>query len=309
MIDITAKSTTLRTATAVSHVVVSPDTVRLINNRKVPKGDVLSVSRTAGILAVKNTPSTLPFCHPIPIEYADVHFKVENDGLIIIECTVSAIARTGCEMEALNGAMTAALNMYDMLKPVDKSIIIEKTWLKEKKGGKSSFINKAPEGFRASVAVCSDSISEGRKQDKAGKVIIKKLQETGVEEIDYQVMPDEPNDIRSFIQAGIYEGYDLLVLTGGTGLSPRDITPETVRPLLDREIPGVMEAARQYGMERTAYAMLSRGIAGVAGKTIILTLPGSTRGAEESMNALFPSILHVYRVLRMTQHTSQESDQ
>ncbi len=98
------------------------------------------------------------------------------------------------------------------------------------------------------------------------------------------------------------DAVDLLLFTVVQASSLRDVTPETIQPMLDREIPGVMEAARKYGQDRTPFAMLSRGVAGMKGNTLILTLPGSTNGARETMDALFLYVLHIFRVAKGMRH-------
>lgn len=300
MVDITRKNSTLRTATAQAIVKVGQQaTIEAIEQKTVPKGDVLEMAKTAGLFAVKKTSDLIPDCHPLPIEYTAISYKIEGLS-IIISITVKAIYRTGVEVEAMHGASVIALTLYDMLKPIDKEIEINQIKLLHKKGGKSDFRDNDT-NYSASVIVCSDSISAGKKEDLAGKAIIKKLEESGVSIANYLVIPDEIEEIQQQVIA-LSKTTDLVIVTGGTGLSDRDVTPEALRPLIDREIPGIEEAIRSYGFERTPYAVLSRSVAGVRGKSLILGLPGSTRGAQESMDALFPSVLHLFKVLQNHSH-------
>ena len=202
----------------------------------------------------------------------------------------------------MHGASVVALTIYDMLKPIDKSIEINNIKLVTKKGGKSDFKDNYKKSIEAVVVVCSDSISVGKKEDQAGKSIIKKLESCDVTIIDYIIIPDNIDKIQELTNQHAKNNTDLLIFTGGTGLSPKDVTPEAILPLLDREIPGIAEASRNYGQDRTPYAMLSRSLAGVKDQTLILALPGSTKGAAESMDALFPSLLHLFRIMKGARH-------
>lgn len=302
MIDITFKASTLRIATAQAIVAVSKqETIDAINNKTVPKGDVFAMSKAAGLLGVKKTADLLPDCHPMPIEFTGIEYNIE--GLeITVTMTVKTIYKTGVEVEAMHGASIVALNMYDMLKPIDKGIEIRTIKLLHKKGGKSDFKDKYRTDLTAAVIVCSDSISAGQKEDKAGKAIIKKLEESSVKIKEYTIIPDEIEDIQKAVLQHAAEKTDMVLFTGGTGLSKRDVTPEALKPILDREIPGIAEAARSYGQDRTPYAMLSRSVAGVKDQTLVLALPGSTKGAAESMDSLFPAILHVFRIFKGARH-------
>lgn len=302
MVDITHKIITQRTATAQAIVKVgSPETMQAILNKTVPKGDVLEVSRTAGLFAVKNTSNSIPDCHPMPIEYTGIEFECLEDS-VLIKVTVKTIYKTGVEVEAMHGASIVALTMYDMLKPIDKQVEISTVKLLYKKGGKSDYGKNDVPDLAVAVMVCSDSVASGKKEDRAGKVIADKVKKLGLRVSSYTVIPDEITDIQETIMEFSDKKMDLVIITGGTGLSNRDVTPEAVIPMLDRRIPGIEETIRSYGQQRTPYAMLSRSVVGFKGNTLIMALPGSTAGASESMDAVFPSILHLFKILNGFNH-------
>lgn len=302
MVDITSKPNTLRTATAQAIVKVSKkETIAAIENKTVPKGDVFAMSKAVGLLGVKKTPELLADCHPLPIEYAGIEYNIE--GLeITINFSLKTIYKTGVEVEAMHGASIVALNMYDMLKPIDKGIEIGSIKLLKKRGGKTDFKDQFNKEISAAVIVCSDSIAAGKKHDKAGKAIIERLEKQQVKINEYVVIPDEPEEIEQKYRENLAQKTDLIIFTGGTGLSPRDVTPETLEPLLERRIPGIEEAIRNYGQQRTPYAMLSRSLVGLTDKCLVMALPGSTKGAAESIDAVFPYVLHLFKVVEGAQH-------
>ncbi len=301
MVNITNKQTTLRKAIAAAVVKVSKqETIDAVKNKTIPKGDVFEFSRAAGLLAIKKTSNVIPDCHPLPVEFAAITYSIE--GLqILINVEVHTIYKTGVEVEAMHGASVVALVIYDMLKPVDKEIEISSIKLKSKSGGKSDGKIDG-KNLKTAVVVCSDTVSKGEKEDKSGKRMDDLLKKFGIETKEYKVISDDTELIQSTLKNYADDNYDLVLFTGGTGLSKRDNTPEAIKPLIEKEIPGITETARNYGQQRMPFAMLSRGVAGFVKDTLVLTFPGSVRGVEETMDALFPQVLHVFEVRKNKSH-------
>jgi len=302
MRDVTDKPETRRHAVAEAFIATSIDGVDLLQRGATEKGDALETARVAGIMAAKNADTILPFCHPLPITHAEISYDFQDDG-VRVEATATCIGPTGVEMEALTAANVAALTIYDMLKPHTSEVEIRMTRLVEKSGGKNDYRDELEPPVQSAVLVLSDSVASGKKEDRAGRAVVDVLDgEPSVETLYYDIIPDDPTQLETKLRGYVDEGIDLVLTVGGTGLADTDLTVETVEPLLNREIPGVMEAARSYGQRRMPYAMLSRGVSGMIDDTLVVTLPGSTGGATESCQALFPALLHVFFVLRKMAH-------
>lgn len=303
MRDIALKPTTLRMARAEARLSLPLDALALVRAGAVDKGDVREAAKLAGLIAVKKTPELLPHCHPLPILDAQLACDIEPDGLRF-EARVRSVAATGVEMEALTAVSAAALCAYDMLKPhtSQEKMQIGGIRLLEKTGGKSQYHERVARPVSAAVVVLSDTVAGGRKPDTAGRAVAQALEHAGFDPIAYEVLPDEPALLAQRLHALRQAGIGFIATVGGTGLGPRDRTVECVRELLTTEVPGLMEAARSFGQARTPFAMLSRGIAGFAGETLIVTFPGSRRGAVETLAALQGGLIHLLDVSRGARH-------
>lgn len=297
MKDVGLKPDSLRNARAVATLRAPAHCIELLRTGTTGKGDALKTARIAGILAAKRTDELIPLCHPLPIHKADVTYELKTDAVDVI-AEVETIGPTGVEMEALTAASLAALTLYDMLKPhcEPAELAIERTRLLQKKGGKSHYRRELASPISAAVIVLSDTVAAGRKPDTAGEAVRDALAQAGFDPISYEVLPDEPARLSASVRAKLQRNVGMIATVGGTGAGPRDVTVETIRPLITREMPGMMEAARAFGQRRTPYSMLSRGVAGFAGDSLIVTFPGSRRGARETLVALMPGLVHLFDV-------------
>ena len=157
---------------------------------------------------------------------------------------------------------------------------------------------------RAHVITVSDGVSAGTREDLSGPALRNLLQNADFEVSEPEVVPDKNERITDAIVAAVVAGADLVVTTGGTGLGPRDVTPQATSMLIDYEVPGISELMRRSGATSTPMAVLSRGLAGVRGHTLILNVPGSMKGATESLEAVLPVLGHAMQLLHG--HTRHE---
>lgn len=312
MRDITSKQISLRTASAMGLVLCSPEITDLIKENKLPKGNLFDVAKAAALLAAKNTQHLIPHCHPVSIDGLEVSFELidkrnpqdflpemykSSTGVIIL-ASGKSIGRTGIEMEALTAVSVAALTIYDLLKPLgNKDIEIAGIRLLEKTGGKSDRNKFTKRKQSAAVLVCSDSTAAGKREDSSGKLICEMLQAHNTDITSYKIIPDDKEKIRQQIMEWVNQDIPFIFTTGGTGLGPRDHTVDAVREIIERDAPGITEAMRVYGNMRTPLAMMSRSVAGSIGHTLVVTLPGSSNGARECLEAILPAVFHARSML------------
>ena len=313
MRDITSKQITLRTAKGIGLVLCTKETFDLIKSDQLPKGNLFDVARAAGFLAAKNTQHLIPHCHPVSIDGLSISFKYlfpesahkdvdeyyQTKYGVVIYAEGKSIGRTGIEMEVLTAVSVAALTIYDLLKPLgNKEVEIAQIKLLDKTGGKSDRSKYSKRPHSCAVLVCSDSTAAGKRQDNSGIIIQELLKANNAEVVDYKIVPDEKELIQEQIMDWVHKGISFIFTTGGTGLGPKDITIEAVKEIIEREAPGITEAMRVYGGMRTPMAMLSRSISGCIGESLVVTLPGSSNGARESLEAILPSVFHAKSMLR-----------
>lgn len=319
MVDVGGKQTTLRVAEAEGFVRLTDAIARAVEEHVTAKGDVLKVAELAGIMAAKRTPEMIPLCHSIRLDSVRVECALDPENKRIkIRSIVKAADVTGVEMEALTAVTVAALTVYDMCKGIDKGISIEGIRLVRKSGGKSGdYVNPDAEDvseekchhvhkhdeescrvIRAGVLTVSDKGARGEREDTSGPALCDLLTARGVQVVCRDIVPDEAGAISGRIREWIEkENLQLVLTTGGTGLSPRDVTPDALLKMADRVVPGIGELMRAASLKHTPNAPLSRGIAVTAGGCLIVALPGSRRGATQCFEAICPSLRHAVEIL------------
>jgi cyclic pyranopterin phosphate synthase len=296
MIDVGGKAPTARRARASGAIKMSRGAYKLVAAKKLPKGDVLSIAEIAGLQGAKRCADLLPLCHPLPLDSVAVTFTLDAKlPGVRAACEASAFAKTGVEMEALAGVNAALLCCWDLVKQVDPNLEILDVKLDFKKGGKSDVVS-VPAKTPAAVVVVSDSRSKGKAKDETGPLLVAGLKQLGFSVDRPVVVGDDKTAISMAVRLAAAEGARVIVTTGGTGLGPRDVTPEALRHLFDREVPGIGEAMRNN--PAVPGAALSRSVAGQLGDSLVVCLPGSKGGVRDGLKTLAPLLPHALHVMK-----------
>lgn len=320
MIDVGEKTTTQRRAVAEGSALLSIAAYQAIKEGSNPKGNVLALAEVAGILMAKRTAELIPLCHPLPLDQVRLRFTLSDEAhSVTVFCEVSTHAKTGVEMEALAGVNGALLTIYDLSKAVDPVITLGQIRLNTKEGGKSGLwqhpnyagsetaIQNSSSRIRIaagiSVITISDRVSVGKTKDTSGPFLIAQLVDHGGVLKSNYVVADEKHEIQRAVLRAIREDQaTLIVTTGGTGLSPRDVTPEALLEIADRKFDGIGELLRHEGIKKTPFASLSRSLGVIIDQSLVIALPGSLKAVQEGFETLLPILPHALHILKGSNH-------
>ena len=299
MVDVTNKLLTVRVAKAEGKINMRPETIAGIKDGELPKGNVLNTAKIAGIQAAKKTSGIIPLCHQLNLSFVDIEFEFKSNS-IWVRSTVKTKESTGVEMEALSAVSIALLTVYDMCKAVDKTMEISGVKLIEKKGGKSDHATV----YRPKVGVVtmSDGVVRGTREDISGEILANGFLNSGCV-VDHRIVLEDGSDqLVPMIYDWIDSGVELILTTGGTGLSPRDLTIEVLESIFESKLTGVEQALHAYGRGKIKTAMLSRLTAGLVKGTLVICLPGSPGATRDALEVLIPTIFHSFHMLKGEQH-------
>jgi molybdenum cofactor biosynthesis protein MoaC len=320
MADVRRKRPTPRRAVAVGEIYPGA-AYETVVERRLPKGDAMLMAEVAGLQGAKQASMLMPLCHPLLLELVQVRCVAEPARRAIrVYCEVATEARTGVEMEALAGVNAALLTLYDLTKPVEPALSIGGIRLLFKEGGKKGLwlhpdgltdderAHYRPRGidtlagWPVAVITLSDRASEGKYEDHSGPTVAAALGALEADVTSVDVLPDDRDRLAARLRELAERGTGLVITTGGTGLGPRDTTPEALGCVATRRVPGLAEMIRSESRHHTPLAWLGRTEAVLVDRMLVVALPGSPRAVAQGMAILAPLLGHARAMIEGGAH-------
>lgn len=311
MKDISRKQISLRTSKAIGFVKINPTTFDWLQSGEPPVNQFFIEAIAAGKLAAKETYRLIPQCHHTSLDELQIKLELKNneadhpfldsekdDFGVIIYAEGKSLGKVSIDMEVMTAVSVAALCICESIKSYDPGIQISLVRMLSKTGGKTEREKFFRRSFKVAILVCSNEASAGTRTDVAGQVAKEILEKFHASVVDYQIITEEYEAIQKQILEWVKTDVHFIFTLGGTGLGRKNIAVDAIAKILERDTPGIIEAMRDYGINRSPLAMMSRLIAGIISETIVVTLPGSTTGARESLEAILPGVFHARKMLK-----------
>ncbi|MHA6247364.1 molybdenum cofactor synthesis domain-containing protein [Pontibacter sp. CAU 1760] len=312
MHDLTHSSTKLHEAHARGILFCGAPTQQSLQAQACTVAGMFGMARAAGFLGAKASPQLLPSTHTPALDGLELTFEwldaaqhasmfpetvLQRSG-IVVTGQAKSIGRAGIDMQILTAVTVAILELYNSLRVQDAQLEIGQVRLLDlpaQRHRKGKYFATPP---ICAVLSCSDEKAAGRRPDTSGLLARQLLEEAGAHVAHYTLLPDDRRQLQQQIKAWVHEGVGFIFTTGGTGLGPQHTAVAAVEELLDKRADGIVAAMRSHGQERSPLAMMSQGVAGVIGSTLVVTLPGSSNGVRESLEAILPAVFQARNMVR-----------
>ena len=289
--------------------------------RRLPRGDALLLAQVAGLQGARNVAQLIPL-HSLPTpDYVELRcLPLPGEDAVRVYCEVTGTACGSLALEALAGVNAALLCLCDQLEVLQPALCLREVRLLFDEGGpqglrihprgldedeREHYLPQAAPGLagaRCAVITLSDRAQAGTYADRSGPLLVEALQALGAVVADVVLLPDGVEPLATRLKALATAGAELVLCTGGTGFGPRDLSPEALRAVADRPVPGLGELLRSESRHHTELAWLSRAEAGLIGRCLVVTLPGSPRAVAQGMAILGPLLAHARAMLRGEPH-------
>lgn len=297
MKDISMRNSNVKYAKASGELLLDKFTIGLIKENKIKAGNVMETAKNCGLIGGKFAANSIIHAHNSPIDYVNTEVQINEESLLVTSI-VKSIGKSGVESNAVASVTNALLNAFDMTRCLCKTAKITNIQLIESIGKSKDFNRKRKESLKACLLIVSDVKFNGSKKENSSQLIIDFLKKQQINVEVSKILQEDEVVLKNEIEDLIKNKFQLILLAGSSSLNSKGVASKVAKEMCDRNLPGISEAIRKFGKDRTPFSMFSDEYCGVKGDTILLNIPGNSSGAIESLSAIFPGFLKAYSMMK-----------